>query len=548
MQISGAKIEGELNLESATVSVPLIFDGCAFTAPLMLQNSKLRTLQLKRSHVLGIRADEIQVESSVSLCDGFKATGEVNLSGATIGGRLNCSGGKFSNEGQIALNADAVTIAASVYLRDGFEAAGQVNLIRATIGGRLDCSRGKFSNVGQTAINADAATIAADVFLHNGFEAVGVVNLRGATIGGQLVCIGGKFSNEGQTAINADAATIAADVFLRDGFEAVGQVNLVRATIGGTLFCQGGHFLNKEGDAINAEGATIGGSVFLGGKLNAFLFRAEGKVTFLNSTIDDRFELGLVEDSDSESMTLDLRFAKTNIFSFSDRNAEKIWIEQMKKGQLYLNGFAYSTINVSDNAIKNKLLLKWLRLQTKEGSDPQSDNGFALQPYEQLAAVLKANGHQEAATEVLIAKEDDRRRYGGLTGLGKAWNCFLGLTIAHGYRPQRALLYSLIIMAIGWVLFDLGYKNKLIAETNDTHKPYAVFDSLIYSIDVFTPIIDFHQESTWIPDPNQDSKFHLLFFKTGAMLRGYFWFQIVAGWVLTSLWVAGFTGLVRSQK
>lgn len=245
-------------------------------------------------------------------------------------------------------------------------------------------------------------------------------------------------------------------------------------------------------------------------------------------------------------MILDLRFAKVNTFSFKDDPAETIWlaetiwIEKMKQGQLCLNGFVYSSVSVTNNVIKSKRLLKWLRLQYTDD--------FALQPYEQLAAVLKANGHQEAAIAILIGKEEDRRRYGGLGCWGKSWNWFLGLTIAHGYRPQNALIYSVFVMLVGWGFFSVG--EGLMTETNDKHKSYAVFNSLVYSIDTFTPVVDFHQEGTWLPDASKGKEISLLLFKIrqGELLRTYFWFQIVAGWVLTSLWVAGFTGLVRSQK
>ncbi len=506
LQILGAKIEGEVNLEYVTVAVPLIFNHCKFTNRLLLKESELKTLQLEGTQVAGIQAQEICVKGSVSLCNGFKAEGEVNLLRATSGGQLDCSNGEFKNPKGVAIQAAATTIAADVFLRNDFEAEGEVNLIRATIGGQLACSRGKFRNKDKTALNANAVTIAADVFLSNGFEAEG-------------------------------------------------EVNLIRATIGGNLRCTGGHFLNKARNAINAEGAAIGGSVFLGGRSSNIPFQAEGKVIFLNATIDDQLGLEGMKISNDESMVLnhglmvlDLRFAKTNIFSFSDLQAEQIWIKQMEKGQLYLNGFVYSTINASNDAIKDKLLSKWLKLQIKQSSDPQSDNGFALQPYEQLAAVLKANGHQEAATEVLIAKENDRRSYGGLTGLGKAWNWFLGLTIAHGYRPQRALLYSMLVMLLGWGVFWLN--SPLMKEADDDKSKFFAFDPLVYSIDVFTPVVDLHQESVWLPDASQGWEISLLLFKArqGDLLRTYFWFQIVAGWVLTSLWVAGFTGLVRSQK
>src|SRR5690242_17294140 len=61
LRIAGAKIEGEFNLEYAIVSVPLILDTCVFTAPLILKNSKLRSLHLKNTCLPEIQADEMQV-------------------------------------------------------------------------------------------------------------------------------------------------------------------------------------------------------------------------------------------------------------------------------------------------------------------------------------------------------------------------------------------------------------------------------------------------------------------------------------------------------
>ena len=658
LRISGAKIEGELNLEYATVFVPLIFDACAFTEPLILQKSKLRELQMPGSYVSGIQATEMRVEGSIYLNNGFKSEGEVNLIRVSIGGLLSCTGGKFSNQGQTAINAAVATITADVFLSNGFEAKGMVNLFGVSIGGLLNCSGGKFSNQGKTAINANGAIIAASVYLRNGFNTEGEVNLVRASIGGQLSCIGGKFTNQGKTAIQAATATITADVFLSDdfeaegevnlcqasiggvlnctkgnfsnqggtaitanaatiatsvflsnGFKAEGEVNLLRACIGGDIYCMGGQFLNTTGNALNAEGTKISGSVFLGGKSNNSQFQAEGKMTFPNATIGNRFELIHLESNkftskhlplntipiiwlllqriNSEagilfllkpSIKLDLRFAKVNTFSFKDSDAEESWMKQIKHGELFLNGFVYSSINVTNTFItindknffkwlwlkikkdshvhKNHDILKWLRLQIKKGSnsqseensDPQSENGFVLQPYEQLAKVLRANGHQEAATEVLIAKEEDRRRYGDLKGWGKFWNRILGLAIAHGYRPEKALIYSVIVILIGWGVFFLN-QGLMIPTKYAEDKPYAVFNPLVYSIDTFTPIIDLYQQKMFLPNASEGERRGIVWKKRpGDWLRRYFWFQIIAGWVLTSLWVAGFTGLVRSKK
>ncbi|MGK7956538.1 MAG: hypothetical protein AB4063_15015 [Crocosphaera sp.] len=63
---------------------------------------------------------------------------------------------------------------------------------------------------------------------------------------------------------------------------------------------------------------------------------------------------------------------------------------------------------------------------------------------------------------------------------------------------------------------------------------------------MFVPIINFHQQAYFLPNANK--KTDILVWKNvpaGSLLRYYFWFHIAMGWILTSLAVAGFTGLVR---
>ncbi|MFB2898072.1 hypothetical protein ACE1CI_34590 [Aerosakkonemataceae cyanobacterium BLCC-F50] len=572
LRISGAKIVGDLNLEYATVSVPLIFNTCAFMGLLKLEKSKLKALELKYTRVSQIKAKEMQVEGSVSLCDGFNAKGKVDLIGASIGGQLDCSGGQFHydnnepnnehkiaiDEHKIAIDAAGAKIAANVLLCKPFEekgektfkAEGQVNLHGASIGGKLNCSGGQFYNPGKIAIDAYGAKITTNVFLNNGFEAKGEVKLHRASIGEQLDCSGGQFYNPGKIAIDAESAKIDGGVFLGDKTEQEKTSTPEVATDNGSQ--------NKtEQDTTQ--------------------FKVEGKLNFFSATIGDRLELlALKSERSDKPMSLDLQFVQVNIFSFEGTNAEKSWIEDMTKGNLRLNGLVYRTIKFSNEAIKNGLFLDWLRLQLKkeapppkkeasppekEASPPEKEN-FALQPYEQLAAVLKADGYQEAAIKVLIAKEDDRRKYGDLSALKKCWNCFLGLTIAHGYHPEKALIYSVTIILAGWIIFS---QNSSLMTAKDGKNEFFTFNPLVYSIDTFMPGIDFHQESAWLPNPNKpDSKTDskkpdpktdpkkgkqvLILRLNGECLRVYFWLQIVAGWVLTTLWVAGFTGLVRNRK
>ena len=146
-------------------------------------------------------------------------------------------------------------------------------------------------------------------------------------------------------------------------------------------------------------------------------------------------------------------------------------------------------------------------------------------------------------------------------------NFILGLTIDHGYRPQKILIAVLVFLILGWGIVFWGESQHLMSPSRiialvESLIPHKIvdpnspkFNAFMYSVDAFLPILDFYQESYWLPNANKkdDIKIPLNYSNTicyknawiGSLLRYYLWFHIFMGWVLTSLAVAGFTGLVR---
>ena len=63
------------------------------------------------------------------------------------------------------------------------------------------------------------------------------------------------------------------------------------------------------------------------------------------------------------------------------------------------------------------------------------------------------------------------------------------------------------------------------------------------------PLVKLGVGDYWIPNAHGGSAVRIGEFALptgGSLLRCYFWFHIIAGWVLTTLWVGGFTGLTKS--
>jgi hypothetical protein len=267
---------------------------------------------------------------------------------------------------------------------------------------------------------------------------------------------------------------------------------------------------------------------------------------------------------------LDLRFAQVTEL---DHN----WRDWPKAEHLFLNGFTYSALGekfLEDREAMDERPLDavdsirtnvqparmpdigWLRLQSKKH--------FWLQPYEQLARVLRSNGDESSAKRVLIAKQDDLRRYGKLRWWARHWNRLLGLTIRHGYEPHRALVGMLFFVVLGWVIFGWAFDNKLMTRSSDilgnkdwaqtdpnraksereAERDYPKFNRFVYSLDAFLPIVDLKEKSYWLPNANKSIAGWS--FRCGSAERIYLWIHIICGWILTTLWVAGFSGLVRS--
>jgi len=156
--------------------------------------------------------------------------------------------------------------------------------------------------------------------------------------------------------------------------------------------------------------------------------------------------------------------------------------------------------------------------------------------------VLREAGHEDDAKEILVAKNEEYART--LSRSRRAVYRLLGLTTGYGYRPWRALWIGLAIVAIGWLVFGLGFANDAMARTKDAKAYCPEHCALVYSLDAFVPLIDLRQVAYWLPD----SAKHISLWKInlpGALLCGYLWVHTLLGWIFTTLLVVGLTGVIR---
>jgi hypothetical protein len=493
--------------------------------------------------IKSIDAEDMRIDGSLYLRGGFKAEGCVKLRNATISGDISCNGAFIRNESGIALDARGIKVHGSVHLRkrslenkepECFLAKGQVNFRLAKIGGDLDCLDASCEyRLKENAQNVESLDISAQNLRHlekkscwydrqrheekyafvadelsvkggalfNGMNIQGGMTMLVANIGLNLAFRNTKLFCGPQFALYAHGLRVDRTLYLSEGFESTGQVRLRDAHIGADLDCRGATFnttKNSKDDAVlNIDGSRIVGKLFW-------------------TKPSDQADI-------PKNLQKDIKATGTIVLT----NAEVGQLADSKKswegcdGSLCLDGFVYGSLARNAPTVTN-WRRQWLERQPK----------FHPQSYEQLASVLRNMGHEDKAREIVMAKKDRHLKSGNLHWLEYLELGFLKITVGYGYRLRRPFVGLLSFLALGTLLFGIAeYVGGLAPKASPGEGP--AFCPLAYSVDVFIPVLNLHQEENY----------HVIAW--WALL--YMWVHIIVGWTITTLLVAGLTGLIKKE-
>ena len=377
--------------------------------------------------------------------------------------------------------------------------------------------------------------------------------------------------------MNANGMRISGELCLRYGFYSQEEVRLANAKIGGAVDCSDSTFSTSDKEvknevmlpqkhALNASGMRVNGylslknSTFAGG-VTMHSSYIDGSLNCMGATFQHGFTAGNTEITEGlvlqqiqGSGMIGFPFARAGVLS-----------DDASRGnfRFFLNGFAYRHIHFPETAEER---IKWLNSRPEHLP-------FSPQPFEQAAKVLFAMGYDNDAREILLEKERQLTKYGELSFWRKffwrpLWNVFAG----YGYRLQWTAAWMLGAVLVGTAFFNFAddqcrivphqpvvmkeVKNetakaaeKCTAENRPTKvverafPDYPRFGAFVYSLDVFIPYFSLYQESHWYPQPTEaDTDYALVF------LRVWYWIEIVAGWILTSLLVLTVTGLLQPRQ
>ncbi|CAM5331453.1 MULTISPECIES: oxidoreductase [Streptomyces] len=342
-------------------------------------------------------------------------------------------------------------------------------------------------------IAADGLTVGQDLQAEM-LESHGEFSLRGAQIGVSLSLRGAKLANPyARFALNAPQLTVERTLYLTPagvGNPLLSGTTPARGTRIQRFESRGGVRLDdgRFGDAVDLERA-------------GFAFTDDQELSLRRVQTP---ELRFLGDKPQRGKVV---LSGARIGNLVDRASS--WPDA---GSLHMGGFTYESL-VPQGPFPLAQRLDWVAAATAE---------YAPEPYERLAAVLRAAGEDEDAREVLLAKQ--RRRRETLPLAGKFWGYLQDWTVAYGYRPGRAAVWMAVLWAAGTLAF-----------TRADHPPvssggHPVWSPALFTLDLLLPVIDLGQAGQW------------------QLRGGWQWLAaalILIGWVLATTVAAGATRLLR---
>lgn len=309
-----------------------------------------------------------------------------------------------------------------------------------------------------------------DGFAAPGLRVRGEMLLDGATVGGSISLNDAELTNPGGHALRAQSIEVRADVRARN-LRTQGGIDLRGSRIAGCLDFTRARLSNPDGMALRASSCVIG---------ELWLYRCE--------PIEGR---------------LHLRRSRIDVLGFEP---------EVAPGEVLFNNLTYTALTPHEPAERRLPLLE------------RDGDGYVPYAYEQLAAAYRHVGDEGAARRVQLAKL--RRHRATLPWLGRVWGHLQDLTVGYGFRPLRAAVWLLSLLAAGSITYAAHHPSPLKASEAPEFNP------VFFTLDLLLPVISFGQEGAFAPTGGYQYLSYVL---------------ILTGWILATTVIAGVSRSVTRQ-
>lgn len=553
--LGGARIDGDLDLTAAELRLSPDLDDRTLNQPAG------PSADADSDPTAVLIAERAVINGNLEIDGNFKAYGVVRLATATIKGNIRASDCLLdpalpvtgSGRDRFALLADGLELGGELLCSPGFRATGELLLRSAQIGGNVFFGGARLENSGRNAINLDRTTVRGNLTAWE-LETKGTVRLQNTVVGGSVLLDGADLTepyrlterdpdaqNEAPVRPSLDARSIQVG---RDFLCQMGRSRPFRAVAGVRLR---GAEVRKS---VSFRGAQLssGGRVFA---LNLAGLRSAELLLALYSIPDGAVQLARARVAafyDNRNL-----WAATGGLSLDNFAYNSVAIEHGSRrpvpdraatvGHRH-RGWLHRTVHRLDRGQPGDVRerVDWLRTglsafrpEDDRGPDTRRwwrrwfgrtdrHTGYSPQPYEQLAASYRADGNVREARYVLL--ENQRHRRKTLSLPGRLIGCLLDVTVGYGYRTWLALVWLAGLWAIGyWYMSGLH--------------PTPIDENLVgdwspglFALDLLLPIIGFEQEGIW------------------TMVGSARWVAAgleLAGWLLATAVLAGLTTLLQRR-
>ncbi|WP_439379052.1 hypothetical protein [Amycolatopsis lexingtonensis] len=499
----------------------------------------------------GLSADGMQVLDSFH-ADGLEARasgeyGALCLLSAHVTGNLYLEGAKLANETGAALSGDRLGVGgnfdATGLTAGGGGEPGTIRLLGARIGGRLDLGGARLSNDTSPALYADGLHVGGNLALSGakitGAGEEGAIRLHGAEIIGQALLDGVELANESGPAFLADASRVG-NYLDFSGLKATcsapwAAVSLSGVRIDGQVSFDDAELVNDAGPALHADRCHVAESLSLSG-IRATGGGEEATLRLLGAHVTGQLNLlGATIAHTAEGTLLSLEDAVVEGAIFLA--ADVVCAEPARgrhPGTIELDGFRFGALGAATWP-EWLHLVRWHTAVYRPG------------PYQRLAAVERASGHDGNARHVLIAQQRDlqRRTPEGIGGWpARRFHWLWGALAGYGYRARRtaAALLLAVIAAGGLGLWagQVGQGGHHAAErvadfTAATGTRCTTVELIGVGLDRGLPL-----------SPGVRGRCDLnTGLDAGQVFTVAIWAVQAAIWALATLALVGYTGLVR---
>lgn len=557
LSIDSGRIRGEVTLENARCAGVVRVDGADIGGTL-----DLTAAELHGSDHLALSAENLVVGKDV-FTRWIQSSGEFSLFNARVAGQVTCTRGTFRNPGGKAFNGEQLVVDSYLFLRH-VHCDGQVRLFGARVGAQLDCGGATFDNPDDVAVYADRLVVEADLGLRD-VLCTGKISLDSARIGGNLNCSvahpeqpdeASEPSDPRIRALSADRLTVTGRVQLVDLVVDEG-VRLADAQIGGELDCAGARLHNSTGPALDVERATVRGPIYLNRGFTAVGEGAGGAVRCVAAELHNQLNCrdGSLRNPTGPALAADrlqvggdllldrltaagadrratIRLKGASVGGRLHYDGASVTNEAGRTYEWHVDGLTYARAprSGSPDGPRNS----WLDLLCRHTPE------YAAQPYQQLAAVFRAQGHDGDVRTILMRQRRDQLERGALTDrIDRFWARLTGLLLGYGYQPWRALLGLVGLLAVSVVLTAVlaGHGALVQPVPGGPPSPCSTVDVVGVGLDLGTPFLpNIRSASTGC---------QLAANPTGSALAVVRWVLQLGAWALAALFVAGFTGIVR---